>query len=135
MSHRHPGGASPPPPPPPLRHAQAPAWLPRPPPPLTPPRPPSAEPRATLRSSALPVCAPASRAWPRTAGSLPPESRTGGDMAKSRFEYVKQFELDDRLLPDCWLVVRLDGKAFTKCALGNICEYSSPVAPLHLYLV
>ncbi|KAL3133354.1 hypothetical protein ABBQ38_007227 [Trebouxia sp. C0009 RCD-2024] len=35
-------------------------------------------------------------------------------MAKSRFEYVKQFELDDALLPACWIVVRLDGKGFTK---------------------
>lgn len=37
-------------------------------------------------------------------------------MANSRFEYVKKFETDDRLLPDCWIVVRLDGKGFTKCA-------------------
>lgn len=36
-------------------------------------------------------------------------------MAKSRFEYVKDFEQDDRLLPGCWIVVRLDGKGFTKC--------------------
>lgn len=37
-------------------------------------------------------------------------------MAKSRFEYVKEFETDDKLLPGCWIVVRLDGKAFTKYA-------------------
>lgn len=37
-------------------------------------------------------------------------------MANSRFEYVKGYETDDRLLPDCWIVVRLDGKGFTKCA-------------------
>lgn len=35
-------------------------------------------------------------------------------MAKSRFEYVKTFEQDDRLLRDCWIVIRLDGKGFTK---------------------
>ena len=35
-------------------------------------------------------------------------------MANSRFEYVKKFELDDALLPSCWIVVRLDGKGFTK---------------------
>ena len=36
-------------------------------------------------------------------------------MANTKFEYVKQFELDDTLLPGCWIVVRLDGKGFTKC--------------------
>ncbi|KAL8622649.1 hypothetical protein ACOMHN_009283 [Nucella lapillus] len=33
-------------------------------------------------------------------------------MAKSKFEYVRQFEAEDRLLPSCWVVVRVDGKAF-----------------------
>jgi tRNAHis guanylyltransferase len=37
-------------------------------------------------------------------------------MANSKYSYVKKFELDDRLLPNCWIVVRLDGKGFTKCA-------------------
>jgi tRNAHis guanylyltransferase len=36
-------------------------------------------------------------------------------MAKSKYEYVKGFEQDDALLPACWLVVRLDGRGFTKC--------------------
>lgn len=35
-------------------------------------------------------------------------------MANSKYEYVKQYELDDRLLPGCWIVVRVDGKGFTK---------------------
>lgn len=35
-------------------------------------------------------------------------------MANSRFEYVREFELDDRILPNCWIVVRIDGKAFHK---------------------
>ena len=35
-------------------------------------------------------------------------------MANSKFEYVRDFEQDDRLLPGCWIVVRLDGKGFTK---------------------
>ena len=35
-----------------------------------------------------------------------------GKMAKSKFEYVKQFETEDRLMPNCWAVVRIDGKAF-----------------------
>ncbi|XP_047544844.1 probable tRNA(His) guanylyltransferase [Vanessa atalanta] len=35
-------------------------------------------------------------------------------MAKSTFEYVKTFEQDDTLLPNTWIVVRLDGKCFHK---------------------
>lgn len=35
-------------------------------------------------------------------------------MAQSKFEYVRKFENDDRCLPNCWLVVRLDGKGFHK---------------------
>ncbi|XP_023945348.1 probable tRNA(His) guanylyltransferase [Bicyclus anynana] len=35
-------------------------------------------------------------------------------MAKSSFEYVKNFEQDDTLLPNSWIVVRLDGKCFHK---------------------
>ena len=35
-------------------------------------------------------------------------------MANSRFEYVKKFESDDQILPECWIVIRLDGKGFTK---------------------
>lgn len=33
-------------------------------------------------------------------------------MAKSRFEYVKEFEKRDLLLPQCYIVVRIDGKKF-----------------------
>ncbi|KAL1431014.1 hypothetical protein MTO96_014424 [Rhipicephalus appendiculatus] len=35
-------------------------------------------------------------------------------MAKSKFEYVRLFEADDKCLPNCWIVVRIDGKAFHK---------------------
>lgn len=35
-------------------------------------------------------------------------------MANSRYEYVREFEADDRILPNCWLVIRIDGKAFHK---------------------
>ncbi|KAK9869358.1 hypothetical protein WA026_003115 [Henosepilachna vigintioctopunctata] len=35
-------------------------------------------------------------------------------MAKSKFEYVKSFETEDKLLPNCWIVVRVDGKSFHK---------------------
>lgn len=37
-----------------------------------------------------------------------------GQMARSKYEYVKSFEQDQPLLPQCWIVVRLDGKAFTR---------------------
>ncbi|KAL2154986.1 hypothetical protein VTH82DRAFT_3662 [Thermothelomyces myriococcoides] len=35
-------------------------------------------------------------------------------MANSKFEYVKQFEQADNLLPNTWIVVRIDGRGFTK---------------------
>ena len=35
-------------------------------------------------------------------------------MFDSRFEYVKQFEQPDNLLPNTWIVVRIDGRGFTK---------------------
>lgn len=35
-------------------------------------------------------------------------------MAKSQFEYVKKFELADELLPNCWILVRLDGRSFSR---------------------
>ncbi|KAK4105691.1 tRNAHis guanylyltransferase [Parathielavia hyrcaniae] len=37
-------------------------------------------------------------------------------MANSKFEYVKQFEQPDNLLPNTWVVVRVDGRGFTKFA-------------------
>ncbi|KAI1136105.1 tRNA guanylyltransferase [Hypoxylon sp. FL0543] len=41
-------------------------------------------------------------------------------MANSRFEYVKQFEQVDNLLPNTWIVVRIDGRGFTKlCSKYN----------------
>ncbi|KAL1516440.1 hypothetical protein ABEB36_000358 [Hypothenemus hampei] len=35
-------------------------------------------------------------------------------MANSKFEYVRTFETEDYLLPNCWIVVRIDGKSFHK---------------------
>lgn len=37
-------------------------------------------------------------------------------MAKSKFEYVKQFEAEDKCLPNCWIVIRVDGKSFHRFA-------------------
>ncbi|KAK9470634.1 tRNAHis guanylyltransferase [Dipodascopsis tothii] len=35
-------------------------------------------------------------------------------MAKSRFEYVREFERSDELLRNTWIVIRLDGRGFHK---------------------
>ncbi|KAM9129452.1 putative tRNA(His) guanylyltransferase isoform 3-T3 [Pangshura tecta] len=37
-------------------------------------------------------------------------------MAKSKFEYVRDFEADDTCLPNCWVVTRLDGRNFHRFA-------------------
>ncbi|XP_052431062.1 probable tRNA(His) guanylyltransferase [Carassius gibelio] len=39
---------------------------------------------------------------------------TSSGMAKSKFEYVRNFELDDTCLRNCYIVVRLDGRNFHK---------------------
>ncbi len=35
-------------------------------------------------------------------------------MANSKYEYVKGFEQNDTLLPQTWIVIRVDGRAFTR---------------------
>lgn len=45
-------------------------------------------------------------------------------MANSRFEYVKQFERENFLLPDTYLIVRVDGKGFHK--FSEEYEFSKP---------
>lgn len=35
-------------------------------------------------------------------------------MANSEFQYVRKFEQDDSLLPATWIVVRIDGRGFSK---------------------
>lgn len=37
-------------------------------------------------------------------------------MAKSQYEYVRQFEQEDSLLKNCWLVCRIDGRGFHQYA-------------------
>lgn len=39
---------------------------------------------------------------------------TSSTMAKSKFEYVRNFETDDSCLRNCYIVVRLDGRNFHK---------------------
>jgi tRNA(His) guanylyltransferase len=35
-------------------------------------------------------------------------------MANSKYEYVRDFEIDDSLLRNTWIVVRIDGRGFHK---------------------
>ncbi|KAJ8669845.1 hypothetical protein QAD02_001104 [Eretmocerus hayati] len=37
-------------------------------------------------------------------------------MAKSKYDYVRDFEHEDPCLPNCWIVVRIDGRNFSKFA-------------------
>lgn len=39
---------------------------------------------------------------------------TSSAMAKTKFEYVRNFETDDSCLRNCYIVVRLDGRNFHK---------------------
>lgn len=45
-------------------------------------------------------------------------------MAKSKFEYVKHFEQDDYCLPNCWIVVRVDGRNFHRFSKEH--DFSKP---------
>jgi len=39
---------------------------------------------------------------------------TSVKMSHSKFEYTRKFEADDKLLPNSWIIVRIDGKGFHK---------------------
>ncbi|KAJ1980210.1 tRNA-His guanylyltransferase [Dimargaris verticillata] len=48
-------------------------------------------------------------------------------MANSKYEYVRQFERETFLLPNTWLVVRIDGQGFHKyvfLCFARRCEFS-----------
>jgi tRNA(His) guanylyltransferase len=53
-------------------------------------------------------------------------------MAKSKFEYVKQFELPDALLPDCGLIVRVDGHHFSRFVKAQGFQKPNDARGLHL---
>jgi tRNA(His) guanylyltransferase len=53
-------------------------------------------------------------------------------MAKSRYEYVKQFEMQSALLPETWVVVRVDGKGFTKFTAEHGYEKPNDIRGLSL---
>lgn len=44
------------------------------------------------------------------------QGTSSSDSLARRWEYVKQFEQSDILLPNTWIVVRIDGRGFTKYA-------------------
>ncbi|KAF9439209.1 hypothetical protein BGZ76_008575 [Entomortierella beljakovae] len=45
-------------------------------------------------------------------------------MAKSKYEYVKEFETDDKLLQNVYILVRVDGKGFHKFSAAH--QFSKP---------
>eukprot|EP01018_Ginkgo_biloba_P038373 Gb_05117 [translate_table: standard] len=53
-------------------------------------------------------------------------------MANSKYEYVKSFELQDNLLPQTWLVVRIDGCHFHKFSQVHEFEKPNDERALHL---
>ena len=53
-------------------------------------------------------------------------------MANSRYEYVKDFELPDQLLPGTFIVVRIDGKSFTAFTRDHDFEKPHDTAGLDL---
>ncbi|XP_060526870.1 probable tRNA(His) guanylyltransferase [Cylas formicarius] len=46
--------------------------------------------------------------------NIVPSTFAVSKMAKSKFEYVRNYESDENVLPNCWIVVRVDGKSFHK---------------------
>lgn len=46
------------------------------------------------------------------------------NMANSKFEYVRDFEVEEKLLPNCWIVVRIDGRNFHKFSEKH--EFAKP---------
>ncbi|XP_060667170.1 probable tRNA(His) guanylyltransferase [Drosophila nasuta] len=54
------------------------------------------------------------------------------NMACSRYEYVKSYELDDRILPNVWIVIRIDGKKFHKFSNAHKFEKPNDINALNL---
>lgn len=48
----------------------------------------------------------------------------GISMACSRYEYVKDYERDDSILPNVWIVIRVDGKGFHK--FSKVHDFEKP---------
>ncbi|KAM4037711.1 putative tRNA(His) guanylyltransferase isoform 2-T2 [Anomaloglossus baeobatrachus] len=54
-------------------------------------------------------------------------------MAKSKFEYVRDFEVQDTCLQNCWVVVRVDGRNFHRFSEQH--KFSKPNDPRALELM
>uniref|UniRef100_A0A3B0MTP1 tRNA(His) guanylyltransferase n=1 Tax=Theileria annulata TaxID=5874 RepID=A0A3B0MTP1_THEAN len=54
-------------------------------------------------------------------------------MANSKYSYVREFEQDSTLLNDCWIVVRVDGRAFS--AFSNRHHFRKPNEPRALSVI
>ncbi|EZA56804.1 hypothetical protein DMN91_000961 [Ooceraea biroi] len=68
--------------------------------------------------------------WGKQAASYRHISLT--TMAKSKFEYVKDFERDDNCLPNCWIVIRIDGRNFSRFCETHQFAKPNDVAALEL---
>ncbi|KAK3808604.1 MAG: tRNAHis guanylyltransferase [Benniella sp.] len=53
-------------------------------------------------------------------------------MAKSKYEYVKEFETDDRLLANVYILVRIDGKGFHKFSAAHQFHKPNDIRALNL---
>ncbi|KAL5728464.1 tRNA(His) guanylyltransferase [Ranunculus cassubicifolius] len=53
-------------------------------------------------------------------------------MANSKYEYVKNFEVDNKLLPNTWIVVRIDGRHFHQFSDKHEFEKPNDVQALNL---
>ncbi|XP_072032326.1 probable tRNA(His) guanylyltransferase [Amphiura filiformis] len=53
-------------------------------------------------------------------------------MAKSKFEYVRQFEIPDKCVLNCWIIVRIDGKNFHRFSDDHKFEKPNDPRALHL---
>ncbi|BBN13662.1 tRNA(His) guanylyltransferase [Marchantia polymorpha subsp. ruderalis] len=53
-------------------------------------------------------------------------------MANSKYEYVKSFEQSDALLPHTWIVIRVDGRGFTRFAQVHGFQKPNDEQALHL---
>ncbi|EMR11188.1 hypothetical protein PNEG_00781 [Pneumocystis murina B123] len=53
-------------------------------------------------------------------------------MANSKYEYVRNFEKHDKLLPNTWIVIRLDGNGFHKFSNKHNFEKPNDIRALNL---
>ncbi|CDR95849.1 tRNA-His guanylyltransferase, putative [Babesia bigemina] len=54
-------------------------------------------------------------------------------MANTRFAYVRQFEQETTLMPDCWPLIRVDGRGFT--GFSKVHDFRKPNEPLALGVI